>query len=1108
MNRSKTQWQTAWLAGFCLAALGSLAARELNPVRWTLAGPHAAALPLAVDNDPATVWDSGAPQTPGTAVLIDLGRPVYVYRVFLTPGREVSRLPRSLNVYVGETPETLLRVAGEASIPGGDKAGGLDEPRYHRESNFVFDPAWGRYVKIELGDNTAGQSWAIAEMSIHGATRKIPESDWLTVLMDNPPEPVPAKDTAGRQLLSSVSRDFQYYLMELLDQPVRLTTTANLPPGGKGLRLRLVTPPEAPALYPEANPRNLDDVSVTRTNNEIFFAGLTPRAVAYSVYEFLYRQGVRWVYPDTCGDFVPEKKKLDLSVLPISYRPPFTVRDLGTARFDGVPYWPKTEQASLFFLRNGLNVIGDPRLGTPPRKNMNGTFHTMAQIFTPAVEKAHPEWWPGPYRLEKGSNAEPGGSGRTPCTSLPEVRDFILEWMEKDHQLRLAKHLPLLQGYSVMPLDSAVFCECPRCVKMFGKGERLDPDKGEEYWNINYSDHYFHLINELARTLQHTHPEWFLWACAYAQYRNPPKRIDRLPDNVMVDVCVYGGLDLPPSSPANRVHRELMEDWSRRCRSLGMVDYALMHVDTTYSIPDRDIRTFEPLLRSVCEWKQFQNRIGVTAVAGFPMGDQRVLPWAMYAWARAAWRPDEPAETIARDFFTGYYGPAAGPHMQRLYQAVEQALCDGNIRFPYVRWCDPAPELFTDELLATVRPLGELARAVARTWYEKERVATALDSLEWSWRVSHRGYDGRRTYPCFRVAQPPSTAGRLDDAAWSSLPVQKGFAITPLLVAFQNQGLWAVKRPTQFRMGWDETNLYLAVECLEPEMEKVQALGRPPADLAKAGEAIDVIWAPGGPPRFNSRFNLFGVSPANWSDACRIATNADRWIVQARFPLKIVCNGLPDSLPRAGHRWPFNVQRWSSQESDEDTWRMSSWAPAGNISQGFWMDQIEFQGRTLSADEAAAQTAELNGAVDAYAQRWAAHQEAVAAFDRRVEHKPNLFAREEGTRIAPALPVRWYNNSRDPIRVELRRRTPAAVDAVRITWNNRGQIREWYSLEWWDGERYRLLAEIRDNAFYIDSHEFDAVATDRLRITIWGDRNGNTDGVHSTLIKNIEAFKR
>ncbi len=222
--------------------------------------------------------------------------------------------------------------------------------------------------------------------------------------------------------LSAAARDLQYYLMELLDEPV-LLTTSDAVPANVGLRFRLLTPSPEPVPNPEPDPKNLDNVSVTREGNEIRFGGLTPRAVAYSVYEFLSRQGVRWVYPDANGDFVPARKALDLSMLPLNYQPPFSVRR-ALFGISGEPIFAPTESAALFFLRNGYNnadFTDNALFGTPPRINLGfGYAHTIGAIFPDNAHTEHPDWWTGPYRerlaraghfLARGARLHPQAHG-------------------------------------------------------------------------------------------------------------------------------------------------------------------------------------------------------------------------------------------------------------------------------------------------------------------------------------------------------------------------------------------------------------------------------------------------------------------------------------------------------------------------------------------------------------------------------------------------------------------------------------------------------------------------------------------------------------------------
>jgi hypothetical protein len=126
------------VVGACLAlAWGDpAAARELNPAAWKFSGANATDMKKAVDDDLGTLWESDGPQTPGSGIVVDLGQDAYVYGLFLTSGKELSKFPRSLKISVGETVEKLepagaSGVAAEAKVnimnPGKGKEGRKDD---------------------------------------------------------------------------------------------------------------------------------------------------------------------------------------------------------------------------------------------------------------------------------------------------------------------------------------------------------------------------------------------------------------------------------------------------------------------------------------------------------------------------------------------------------------------------------------------------------------------------------------------------------------------------------------------------------------------------------------------------------------------------------------------------------------------------------------------------------------------------------------------------------------------------------------------------------------------------------------------------------------------
>lgn len=72
-----------------------------------------------------------------------------------------------------------------------------------------------------------------------------------------------------------------------------------------------------------------------------------------------------------------------------------------------------------------------------------------------------------------------------------------------------------------------------------------------------------------------------------------------------------------------------------------------------------------------------------------------------------------------------------------------------------------------------------------------------------------------------------------------------------------------------------------------------------------------------------------------------------------------------------------------------------------------------------------------------------------------------------------------------PLAVTIVWRQPIACNAVVIDWYDRKSSPEWYGVEYWDGTRYRLLLENRNNSDSTSVHLFKAVKTTRLRLTIF-----------------------
>ena len=65
------------------------------------------------------------------------------------------------------------------------------------------------------------------------------------------------------------------------------------------------------------------------------------------------------------------------------------------------------------------------------------------------------------------------------------------------------------------------------------------------YPTLMASDAYYYFVAEVAKGIRAARPKVRIQALAYANVHSPPRKIDRLPDNVMVEVCQYGAPTCP-----------------------------------------------------------------------------------------------------------------------------------------------------------------------------------------------------------------------------------------------------------------------------------------------------------------------------------------------------------------------------------------------------------------------------------------------------------------------------------------------------------------------------------------------------------------------------------
>ena len=953
-------------AALLLGVAPTAPAEKLDATRWRVTDEATGGkITELTDNRLDTHWTASGSQ----GVLIDLGRPTVLHRLYLTPGTGVTNSYRQLTVtFMAELAGSGTAVTCHFMTPTGElwkvpaqrqalRAGGINDllPFDKPEADLRFNPRVARYLRIE-------GATPLAEVMAFGSADKAAfDKDAAVVVASNAPA-----------ILRVAAEDLRYYIGELIGRPLPVVAPGQ-EDGYPGTIYRIVdlAPlatnyamlaantaagkiPNAPAQHPVTNhcwrgvegggggwygPDFPDQVKVEKQGREVIFKAWPYKNVACSVWEFLRQQGVVWAASEDHAEFVPALKSVDLSHLPMQTRPSAQWR-VGGCESDwfshGPVYWNVFyTDDTLFSARNGgalgrifpglgSEVPSMPQLQPRPDKEFDaehkkaggfgGYPETLQGVVPPAVLEAHPDWCgmnPDGKRLPHSK-----GGPATFCLTNPDLIQFVADKAIYGSGSQTAGDLMV----NLIPVDGATFCQCERCLELSKPFER--PNMAYCAGDQVMSGPYYYFFTEVAKRVKAQRPNLVIGALAYSDYTPVPTRIAQFPDNTTVQVCIYGQRNLPLTSPANAATRAYLEAWPSRGVPMSHWDYLLIHAEwRTLTMP-------APMVTAIVDREQYLARLGMlNGLTQSDKGSTLHNPWNFYAFARMKWDVSQTAGKILDEFFTAYYQEAKTP-MLAYYKAMEDYLIKNSVSLEDFAYdLGPNPAMFTPELIATLRAELKKAKAAAGTYYVKARVDRAAQDLEWAIpAASRRSMDkavalqhGKKEYVCRRCTGAIAVDGNLDDAGWKGVPAANGF-VQPKTFAPA-----PASEQTEFRMTWDDTALYVAVRCANTNAANLK-----PSDNVWGMDHIEFFIVPGtnytsgyyqaalsaagkvwGPQHFMGDY-MWGKDltalPAYEAAAHR---GEGEWTCEFAVPFKT----LKEGAPKAGDSWRVNVVRGGSSWS-------------------------------------------------------------------------------------------------------------------------------------------------------------------------------------------------
>jgi hypothetical protein len=742
------------------------------------------------DNNPATL----VTLSNSIGLFIDMGQTNVVDRVFLIGGNHTN-----LNIWPNwqqnqtNPPLGLIVVSVGNSGPTMKQAATWTVPcdagnPVDTEVDLRFSPVAGRYVRIELQTNVtwganywpgASQSyilasgqpplptnltWNVGELELYGFSGSL--TNLNAVVCDSYTNPMGTVSSL-QQPLQIAALDLSYYLGELTGSPHPIITSAqtNLYPGTI-YRIEDLAP-----LAPDYNTMMANIASgalptnpvVLAVGREVQFTGWPYRCVDWGVWEFLERQGVRWVYPDGHGDYVPTGNGVSLSMLPLQVIA--SAISIGaTIDVDQLKPWPEytlqsVRQEYLYAWRNRCNFANNlgpiggneiPKMSSLGSSYVNSNYteafvgypHNFNSVVPNRIlempSAPYTNWW-GWATTNAGSQVNPTNNPYENAPAWTMDDPTLISWVAKK-MTNIAAATPLaatcplaaapfLRSYNLLPIDSSTFSQDPYTIASNG-AVQLNPVP----WVTSYaggqafSGAYFSFVNAVANQAQQMGYTGLVGALAYADVFPPPANIATFPTNVQVQVCLYGAPNLPMSDPANAAMKAAFDGWHAKCARLTTYDYALLHTDYW----EQDPRLPVPLVVGTVDRAKYLSSIG--ALDGTVQGSLTSLPynpWNFYAYPRIRWNTNQTASTLETEFFNGYFKEAAAP-MLAYYQGFENYQVTNGINLHYQGYAyGITPGSFPLSVLASMQASLAAAAQLATNWYVIDRVADMQAGFNW-----------------------------------------------------------------------------------------------------------------------------------------------------------------------------------------------------------------------------------------------------------------------------------------------------------------------------------------------------------------------------------------
>ena len=419
----------------------------------------------------------------------------------------------------------------------------------------------------------------------------------------------------------------------------------------------------------------------------------------YGACALLELLGCRWYFPGEWGEVAPERKTIVVPDLDVESRPDFASRYVSPGGWTPVS---KEEHRAYDQWATRIGMCPNPY------PNVGDGF--LAYLLPPnEYFETHPDF----YAMDKSGKRH---AGKHPtlgyyenhtmlCLSNPDV------FTESVKNLRAAfageKRLGNMSelGFGISPPDGEPYCFCPECKKA-----SLNFRYPRYFERTMQSEEFFGFAAKLAREF----PDKIVSTMAYSLREIAPQGVE-IPPNIMVMYAPIACDVLHPNDSKLWRRRDFVRNlraWREFTPHIVIYDYNPGLLLGNW-VPERDAANMAvnaPIYKQI-------------GIKGFQAEGRKAFmqTWiSNYVRAKLLWDADTDVDALKTDFYTTFFGAAAGPHVRAWWDACEDALVSDHMQAHEDFFIN---HIYTVDFVRSIQKHVDAALAAPATEAQRKRTA-------------------------------------------------------------------------------------------------------------------------------------------------------------------------------------------------------------------------------------------------------------------------------------------------------------------------------------------------------------------------------------------------